>query len=595
MLKSGCKKGVFDLSLRNDATQNPTDMGSRRSVVFGFLALAIIALAAASYGVLTSYFVRSEQQNTPQRAAFFARAMDDALTRLEHLPFVLSIDPITLDALKRNDVTDLNPILASIATRARAEFVYVLDINGQTIASSNYNDPDSLVGNHYTFRPYFRDAVAGGEGRFFAVGVTTGRPGYFIAEPVRETDGTVFGVVVVKIGFSDLGNVLAENDALLLVTDPQGVVLASSQPDLTYGYLADLSAFDRKTLEEQQQFGEQTLFPLDWTSDGGTRAELDGTAYLWTTAQLEKENWTLHLLSEVGDIRRQALLNVAIGMMTILSLVVAAAVYRASQLRQALAISNADRQRLASEIEDRKMAEAKLDKARAELARKNQMAALGQLSASITHELGQPISAMRNYLVAEEISAGATPGAMWPQLSGLVGRMQRIVDQLRSFGRVDEAEAGRFSVAEALSAAVQMVQHTAEAESVSLDVQAVDTAIFAQGHVGRFEQVVVNLLRNAIDAVADMESGQVTVSLTQIERQIHLTVVDNGPGLGDLDITDLSEPFFSTKASGKGMGLGLAISAQIVKDMRGTLHAANQEGAGALFRVTLPASDLENG
>ncbi len=340
-------------------------------LVAGFVALCVIAFA--SYLALASYFLRTEAAQTPERAQFFASSIDDALTRLEHLPYVLSIDETTLAALVGGNSADLNPILADIATRAGAEFVYVLDIDGKTIASSNYQDTDSLVDNYYTFRPYFRDALSGGAGRYYAVGVTTGRPGYFIAEPIRDADGTIHGVVTVKIGFDDLSRALSGNGELVLVADEQGVVLASSNPELIYGYLSPLSDVDRRTLEEQQQFGDQMLFPLDWLPESERRARLDGTAYVWTTAFLEQEDWSLHLLSEVRNSRRQALLYVAGGLMTLLLLTVAASVYRAAQLRNALALSNADRNRLTREIEERRIAEKNLNPPAANLPRKNSL------------------------------------------------------------------------------------------------------------------------------------------------------------------------------------------------------------------------------
>lgn len=554
-------------------------------LVAGIIGLCVLALG--SYLALTSYFLRSDAAKTPERAQFFASSIDDALTRLEHLPYVLSIDESTLDALVEANSTQLNPILADIATRAGAEFVFVLDVNGKTVASSNYQDSDSLVGRHYTFRPYFRDAIQGKAGRFYAVGVTTGRPGYFIAEPVKGPDGTIHGVVTVKIGFNDLSRALSGNGELVFVANEEGVVLASSDKDLIYGYMSPLSETERRVLDEQQQFGDRTLFPLDWEPESARRARLNGTAYVWTKAYLEEEDWTLHLLSEVRNSRRQALLYVAGGLMTLLLLTVAASVYRAAQLRNALAISNADRQRLTREIEERRITEKKLESARSELAQKEQLAALGQLSASITHELGQPISAMRNYLVAEEIAANAEPNALWPQLSGLVDRMQRIVDQLRLFGRTSASATTIFPIQDTIHAAVQLVQHTAKEADIRLDLSLPREPAMVRGRPERFEQVIVNLLRNGIDATQDRDEGAVHLSMVEHDGMVTLIVEDNGHGLGDLNIADLSKPFFSTKPSGKGMGLGLAISGQIINEMGGTLHAENRQDGGAVFVISL--------
>ena len=551
---------------------------------------AILLLAMGSVGgyiALNAYFLAERTAETPARAQSYAVAIDDALNRLAHLPYVLSLDPGTLAALQTGDVAALNPALDTIAERSGAEFVFLMDVDGLTIASSNYEQPNSLVGRYYTFRPYFRAAMAGEQGRFYAVGVTTGRPGYFIAEPVRDAAGIIFGVIVVKVPFRDLSRAIVESGDLVMVTNAQGVVLAASDTQYLYGLIAPLSEQDRATLEQQQQFGDQELILLSWSEDQAGRARLSDTSYLLSRAKLEQEDWTLHLLSNVADIRRQALLFVVIGVAVVLSFIIAAALFRAAQLRRALAASNADRQRLEAEIHDRQIAEAKLDKARTELARKNQLAALGQLSASITHELGQPISAMKNYLVAEEIAQDVTPGTLAPQLSGLVDRMQRIVDQLRLFGRKDPALTDQFIAQEAVRTAVGLVQHTADAAGAQITLDLAADELTLQGQATRFEQVLVNLLRNAIDAASQTENPAITLTMIAADDLV-IEVADNGPGLGTLDMDDLKEPFFSTKPSGVGMGLGLAISAQIINEMGGTLDAHTAASGGAVFRICLP-------
>lgn len=566
-------------------TLSKTALRRRAQLVVAVVALVVMSLTG--FAALNAYFLAEKTRETPQRAAFFADAIDSALTRLAHLPYVLSIDPGTLAALQTNDVTKLNRTLAAVAERSGAEFVFLMDTNGLTVASSNYADATSLVGRYYTFRPYFRSAMQGEQGRFYAVGVTTGRPGYFIAEPVRDASGTIFGVVVVKVPFRDLSRAIAESGELILVTNAQGVVLAASDPGVLYGLISPLSEADRATLEQQQQFGDQALTPLDWSEDGAGHATLAGVSYLLTRADLREEEWTLHLLSDVAEIRRQSLLFVAIGLTAALLLIITAALYRAAQLRNALAISNADRLRLEAEIKDRQEAEAKLEKARSELARKNRLAALGQLSASITHELGQPISAMKNYLVAEEIARNAAPGSVAPQLSGLVDRMQRIVDQLRLFGRADPTRADQFVVQDAVRTAAGLVQHTADAAGATLRLELAAQPLRTQGQANRFEQVIVNLLRNAVDAVADSTTREIVLRLTDADA-IVIEVADSGPGLGKLDMDDLKEPFFSTKPSGVGMGLGLAISAQIINEMGGTLDAHTATTGGAVFSIHLP-------
>jgi len=558
------------------------------------LGIVFLILAGVSYAALNAYFVARAAETTPQQASFFATGIDDALSRLRHLPYVLASEQVTLDALRDGETEVLNARLAEIADRSGAEFVYVLNINGLTIASSNHADPDSLVGNAYTFRPYFLDALNGAEGQYYAVGVTTGRPGYFLSYPVRDADGVIFGVVTTKIGFAELSRSLADSGALVLVSDSHGVVITSSEPSLIYGHFDPLSAIDRQELEEQRQFGSEELFPLDWEAVSDSRAALNGVQYIWTRADLANEDWTLHLLSDLGDLRRQTLLYVAIGALSVLALIVAAMVYRATQLRRALAISNADRTRLVAEIDERERAERRLSEARAALAHKTQLETLGRLSVSITHELGQPISAMRNYLVAEEIAEGAAPGTGWPQLSGLVDRMQRLLDQLRHFGRNSaDVKIERFAVQPVLEGALRLVSHSAKDVGVEVQTVLSDGKAYLQGDPNKFEQVLVNLVRNAIDAAAQSVGAKaVEISLTDTDEALVLEVSDTGPGLGCQTIDQLREPFFSTKPSGKGMGLGLAISGQIVDEMGGTLSARNGPGGGACFTLRFAKTNL---
>ena len=570
--------------------------GGTRGPLSILAVLAFLSLAAVSYGVLSGYLAKRAAENTPQQAAFFATSIDDALSRLRHLPFVIATEGATLDALQSGDVDALNLRLQQIAERSGAEFVYVLDINGRTIASSNFADEDSLVGNFYTFRPYFLDALNGEEGLFYAVGVTTGRPGYFVAQPVRDAASTVHGVVATKIGFAELSRSLANSGALVMVADRQGVIITSSDPSLIYGHLSPLSAFERRSLEEQQQFGDEQLFPVEWEVLAPNRAALYGTPYIWSQADLRNEDWTLHLLSDLGDLRRQAMLYVAIAALGLLALLITAVIYRATQLRRALAISDADRIRLAAEIDERERAERRLEEARVALAHKTKLETLGRLSASITHELGQPISALRNYIVAEEIATGAKPGTGWPDLSRLVDRMQRLLDQLRHFGRQSPATGtSPIVVDSALKAALALVTHSATAAGVRLVAEDIATGVAIPGDPDRFEQVLVNLLRNAIDAAAETQDGQVVVALRDDADAVKLTVADTGRGIGAFDINQLREPFFTTKPSGQGMGLGLAISGQIIDEMGGRLLAANAPAGGAVFTLTVPKKGSADG
>ncbi|MBB5516221.1 two-component system C4-dicarboxylate transport sensor histidine kinase DctB [Rubricella aquisinus] len=552
-----------------------------------FVLMALLVICGVIYASLMGVLLRQGQAETEDRADIQSSMISAAIGRLDHLPHVIAQDPVIMATLRTGAGDALNPRLLEYAQRAEAEAIYLMDPTGLTIASSNYNEPGTYVGEYYTFRPYFTDALAGKTGRYFAVGATTGRPGYFVAEPVIAA-GRVIGVVVVKIGLAELSTALTGAGALILVTSPEGVVVLSSQEDLAFRTIAPLDPAARAIIDAQRQYGSYPLTPLDWESTGTGRLMLEGKSYLWAIRAIPREGWTVHLLTDVAGLRRQASVGVILALAVLLTAGIGMTVFRSAQLRRALELSDADRRRLTEEIRERQRAEADLRAAEAELGRSSRLAALGQLAASITHELGQPISAMRNYLAAEEIAQGTLPGALNQTMTGLIARMQGIVDQLRFFATPGAGPRAPFAMADAVAAAITLVEHTALSRDVTLEVLDKDQAALALGVQHRVEQVLVNLIRNALDAVEDQPVRRVTIRFAQTEEEAQVRVSDTGPGLGKHSLSDLQEPFMTTKSSGAGMGLGLAISASIVADLSGRLEAQDGPEGGAVFTLSLP-------
>jgi len=556
------------------------------------LAVLVLSLASiAFYFLLVQYFSRQEAVKTEKNAAFFANTIDDALLRLWHLPFVISQNEVVVDALENNSGAALDPLLKQFADSAGADHIFLMDINGKTVSASNYQSEDSFVGKLYTFRPYFRDALLGETGHFFAIGATTGEPGYFVSAPVRDRQGNIFGVVVVKTGLDALNRAWRKSGARILVSNAGGVVLLASNSDDQFRALEPLSSFTRKNLENFQQFGGRPLEALDWQTGNNGWATLDGADYVLAEARIKQEDWTLHLLSGLSGIRQRAALAVVGILALLLGGIVAVTGFRSARLQMALGKSDADRVQLTREIAVRRAAEADLRTAQKELESNSRLAALGQLSASITHELGQPISAMRNHLVAEEIANDAKPGSLNPQLTRLVERMQNINNQLRFFAtpRVDESSV--FDLRKASDAAIELVAHGVKAVQATLNTRYAEDPVLVSGNQQRVEQVLVNLLRNAIDAVEGRETRTISVSVKGRDGQACVEVSDTGHGLDGRSMDNLQEPFVTTKPSGHGMGLGLSISVQIAQDMNGRIEAGDGKTGGAVFTLWLPSAE----
>ena len=569
---------------------------------WGIVALAaIVSLSAPLFVASRSYFEGEELQRAQSRVTLYRSTLINALERYQHLPFVLAHDPFVIRGVEGTDRAAVNRRLASFAAEAALDAIYLMDTTGLTVAASNYDQDLTFVGQNYGFRPYFRAAMAGNRGEFFGIGVTTSRPGYFVAEPVRNADGAIVGVVALKLDLSDLERAWSDGGETVFVSNRDGIVLLSSDPTLRYRTSSPLTAAQMAAIEARKQFGTVALGELDWADLGSDRVRLDGVSYLHVTAAIPGSDWTLHFLSEESEVLARAWLAV-IGAAILGVVISAGALYaRIRQVRRSLAESQAARHELqaanldlAREIEERRATERRLEKARSELARASKLAALGQLAASVTHELGQPISAMKNYLAAAELDDGhGDTGETLTRLSGIVGRMERLTQQLRFFARPGGETFGPVDLTEVWREAFSLIEPDVDAAGISVAADLPDRPVMVRGDRLRLEQVVVNLCRNAVLAMRGAPRRTLSLRIDGQGMIARLSIADTGPGLGGKKLETLQEPFVTTRASGEGMGLGLAISAEIVKEHDGTLSAHDMEGGGAVFIVTLPLIDEE--
>ncbi|MEX3008303.1 ATP-binding protein [Hoeflea sp. TYP-13] len=571
--------------------------------------LIAAALFAAVAGLVAVFWlsqqisVSGERRRSADRMSLYLSTLVSALEEHQHLPFILSWDPLVVRAVEGGDTDELNLRLESFANEASIDAIYLMDPTGLTIAASNWNESPTFVGKNYGFRPYFKEALTGRRGDFFAIGATTQQPGYFISEPVYAASGEIAGVIALKVDLTPLTRAWREGGETLLATDPRGVVILASNPAWTYNTLSPLSRNDRDEIASERQFGNEPLEPLDYDPASRFGVEIDGTRYIQTVRDVGHLGWTLHYLAPVGPINGQAWQSVILAASALLLMVVAFLLARARRVRSALSASQEERRglrainrKLAEEIEERKAAERRLERAQKELQQVSKLAALGQLSASVTHELGQPIAAMRNYLAAADLPGNGIDGEareLVDQLNGITARMEHITAQLRFFAHREPEKLTRFDLRDVIGSVLTMMQPDLDGAGIALRFDSVDKPVSAFGDMFRIEQVLVNLIRNAMDAVAETDKPEIRIVLTEDAGEIHLNVFDNGPGLSEEARTRADDPFYTTKASGAGMGLGLSISASILKDHDGKLSFVNQPGGGAQFTMILPASERE--
>ncbi|TIH10476.1 sensor histidine kinase [Pseudomonas leptonychotis] len=531
----------------------------------------------------------------------YAQSIHTLVERFRSVPEVLALDSDIRALLRAPDDRllreKLNLRLEQLNTAAGSNVLYLLNAQGETLVASNWRDWSSFVGNNYAFRPYFQDALRQSSGRYFAVGVTTGIPGYFLSHAVRDDSGTVIGVLVVKLELEELQRDWVNQPGILLVADSYSVVILSNRPAWRFLALDELSEQARAELVEVRKYAEQALQPLPNT----LRRQIDSNSqwrrvdgpdgprdYLWQRQAMDDEGWTLHLLHEpktlVNSVRSYRLAAAGVWM-TLAFLLLYLAQRRKNQRLQA-----GIRERLEREVALRT---AELREAQEGLVHAAKMAALGQMSAAMAHEINQPLTAMQMQLGSLRLllDSGRQDDVRegLKRIDALLQRIAGLTGHLKTFARKSPAGLSeRLRLSDVLEQTLQLLAPRLRSEQVQLHSD-IDSSALVLGDAIRLEQVLLNLLNNALDAMAAVESRQLHIRIERQAEQCVLSIADSGGGIAADALAHVFEPFFTTKPVGAGLGLGLAVSYGIVRELGGSLEATNAE-QGAVFTLRLPAA-----
>ncbi|MEO0945618.1 MAG: ATP-binding protein, partial [Pseudomonadota bacterium] len=558
------------------------------------IALLGIAVSIGLFQGAFSYFKGQEIERATARLSLYRNTLESEIRHFGHLPFLLSLDPVVAETLAGGPADILDSRLARFAQSAGLDAIYLMDHSGHTLSASNAGRTSTFKGQNYGYRPYFKAARRGELGEFYGIGATTGEPGYFYAIDVQHPENGKDGVIAIKTDLAPLQDSWQASGERILLANADGVVLLASDPDWRYRAFQPLSPDQQDRIETSRQFANEALSPLNWSVDAQNRtAEIDGESYLYLRNSDLPNAWSLHFLVPQDAARTSAWLATGIFVILAMTSVIAYQMTRAQRISAALLRSEQEEmllrqanEKLAFEIEERRLAEQNLQRTQAELEQAGRLAALGQLASSVTHELGQPIAAMRNQLAAAELSQGDTP--LNDKMRGLVARMENITKQLKFFSRKGRDQFETLDLRDIVSAAHDLLEPNVREIDATVVISAPDEALLLNGNRMRLEQVATNILRNALDALDGSEERRITVTLGQTSSDVWLEVADSGHGLGDRSLEELREPFATTRESGKGMGLGLTISAGIISDHGGSISASNGAETGAVFRVTLP-------
>ncbi|OJB07159.1 sensor histidine kinase [Burkholderia ubonensis] len=616
----------------------------RRLLVLVALAAVLAAACALTWTVTWQRGVGELQRNAAVRVDRTTNALKSTLDRYESLPYLLGSHPYVQELLaepKRADyAARANRYLEDLNQHARATVTYLVGADGLCVAASNWRAPDSFIGIEYRFRPYFIDAMNGRVGRFFGIGTISRDPGYYISQPVWR-DGRIVGVVVVKLNLEWFQG--ADASEPLVVADDHGVVFLSSVPAWKYHTLKPLAGPVATSIFETRQYAQQPVTPLplrvEQVLDRDAQIVRLGPGrraprYLATQRRIGEPDWLLVTLAPIAPVdadARNATIVTGFGFVSIALLAFYWRMRRArvremirgrALLQQAYAelnrrveertadLSEANAQ-LQKEVGERIRAEQDLRAAHDELIQASKLAALGQMAAGITHELNQPLAALRSFSdntrVLLDRGEQAAARENLEAIAALTERMGKITNQLKLFVGRARPRNEQALVVRALRSVLALLGErlrgvelvlTLRDDAVSpvreapLDLANDHPELVARCEDLRLEQVLINLLGNALDAVAAggaprTAAPRIDVTIEASAATLAIQVRDNGPGVAPDLLPRLFEPFFTTKEMGRGLGLGLAISSSIASDAGGSLTARNAPGGGALFVLTL--------
>lgn len=561
-------------------------LGWRVRVALVLLVVLAVVTVWVTNMMLTDRFTESTRNRAELRVALYSGNILSELRSNAIVPQLLARDPALIGALNSGDFSQSSQRLISYVDEIGAASLMLLDRDGRTVAATDRN----RLGEQHRNAPHFVEALRSNTTVFTSQEREAG--GYTFTYSRRvESQNSVVGVIIVEVDLAKFERAWAGITDAVAVLNSEGTIILATEPRWR-GRTMD-EALVRQSPESAIERAIKAT--ADWTALPPD-AYLQGEAVMRVDGRIPFRGWTMATFTTYASVREKVNAVLALEIMGF-ALLAALAFYALSR-RTALRMALFQREsaelrrlnaRLQREISEREKVQKDLASAEQTLEQSSKLAALGEMSAAVSHELNQPLAAMKTYLAGARLllRRNRPDEAMtaFHRIDDLIERMGAITRQLKSYARKGQEQLSPVDMAEALASSLSMMEPQLKARRVRISKILPDEAVRVMGDRMRIEQVLVNLLRNAIDATKSVAQPELEIILASGETAT-LSVRDNGHGIEDMDA--LFEPFYTTKQPGDGTGLGLAISSGIVADLGGRLTARNGVDGGAVFEMQLP-------
>lgn len=589
------------------------------------LAVSVLLVISARISIGTS--LQQVEFSGQHLLELYKKVLHSELQRHAYLPLTLSRNQEVIKLLQqpRDQVlaSDLNRYLEQISEGTDALAVYLLDVQGTTLASSNWRTRTSYVGQNYSFRPYFQTALLGQSSYYFAIGATTGVPGLFISYPVQN-GGQVIGVVSVKVSMKPLEQTWAENSGeVVFLTDAEGVIFSSSKSELLFHTLTELPIQAQRQLQDGRKYNGVKLHALGlystdlWgvknnnlvsfgrnktiKSQDIEQTQLIGR-YLLQKTGLESSQWTLHILSDLsivnGRLGYHLLATLSLLMLALMVVVFLIQARQNQKEKERLeAQAQLTLQKANDELEHRvELRSQALKKAQQELIQASKLAALGQMSAGIAHELNQPLGALRTFASSGTLLIERQQYALAQQnferISSLAERIGLLTSQLKVLARKEHPQPIPVELAPCIQQALEIIQAKPESQTIRFLIEPSLSDYQVLAEPMQLEQVLINLLNNAVYAVSKVSDPEIILQIRKQHHELEIQIIDNGEGFKVEQISQLFDPFFTTKPVGEGLGLGLSLVNGMVQGWQGRVQATPL-AQGAMFSLFMTSADTK--